>query len=300
MQLSPHLSPVTESLSPVPLHVLRRKGQRSTSRGTTTRARIAGDIALPQLEPMAMTALEAGRMLMEAGANGGSIERIVTAVANGLGAERVDLRIGYASLAITIRVGQCGITRMCKVGHHGVNQRLEGELWNLARGVSLGQLTPEQTRQSLARLAKETPRHRPSLVALSVGVACAAFGRLLGVDWLAIGPVLLAATAGQYLRARLLARNVNVFLCTTLVSFLSATAAGVGARWAGTETFAAAMVASILFLVPGVPVVNAQSDILQGRPTLGSARLGTVVMTLIFMAAGLWAAQNAVDLLGNL
>jgi uncharacterized membrane protein YjjP (DUF1212 family) len=247
-----------------------------------------------------MAALEAGCMLMEAGANAASVERIVTVVANGLGAERVDLRIGYASIAITITVGQSGITRMCKVGHHGVNQRLDQEVWNMARRVSCGQLTPEQTRQSLARLAKETPRHSPSLTALSVGLACAAFGRLLGVDWSGIGPVLLAATAGQYLRAKLLARHVNVFLCTTLVSFLSSAAAGMGARWAGSETFAAAMLASILLLVPGVPAVNAQSDILQGRPTLGSARLATVVMALIFIAVGLWAAQNAVDLLGNL
>jgi uncharacterized membrane protein YjjP (DUF1212 family) len=49
-----------------------------------------------------------------------------------------------------------------------------------------------------------------------------------------------------------------------------------------------AMIASILLLVPGVPAVNAQSDILEGRPTLGSARVVTVVMTLIFIAAGLW------------
>ena len=247
-----------------------------------------------------MTALEAGRMLMEAGANTASVERIVTLVANGLGAERVDLRIGYASITITITSGQSGITRMCKVGHHGVNQRLDQEVWDLARQVSIGQLTPEQTRRSLARLENETPRHSPSLMAVSVGLACAAFGRLLGVDWPGIGPVLFAAIAGQYLRARLLALHVNVFVCITVVSFLSSAAAGIGARWAGSETFAPAMVASILLLVPGVPAVNAQSDILQGRPTLGGARLATVVMALIFIAIGLWAAQNIVDLLGLL
>ena len=52
------------------------------------------------------------------------------------------------------------------------------------------------------------------------------------------------------------------------------------------------MVASILLLVPGVPAVNAQTDILEGHPTLGSARLATVVMTLIFMAAGLSGRRN--------
>jgi len=43
-----------------------------------------------------------------------------------------------------------------------------------------------------------------------------------------------------------------------------------------------------LLLVPGVPAVNALSDILEGRPTLGSARVVTIIMTLVFIAAGLW------------
>ena len=71
----------------------------------------------PALEPMAMVALDAGRMLMEAGASANSIDQIVAKVARGLGAERVDLRIGYASLAVTIGIGPNGITRMREVGH---------------------------------------------------------------------------------------------------------------------------------------------------------------------------------------
>jgi len=51
------------------------------------------------------------------------------------------------------------------------------------------------------------------------------------------------------------------------------------------------MIASILLLVPGVPFVNAQSDILEGHPTLGSARAVSVAVLLIFVAVGLWFAQ---------
>ena len=58
------------------------------------------------LEPVAMVALDAGRMLMEAGASAHNVDEIVDTVARGLGAERVDLRIGYASLAITIGIGE--------------------------------------------------------------------------------------------------------------------------------------------------------------------------------------------------
>jgi uncharacterized membrane protein YjjP (DUF1212 family) len=242
----------------------------------------------PTLEPVATVALEAGKMLMEAGASAKSVERIVQMVAWGLGAEQVDLRIGYASLAVTIRVDEAGITRMRRIGDLGVNQRLIQELWDLGRRVSNGALTTEHARTELARLEKETPRHSPWVMALATGLACAAFGRLLGVDWQGTGPVFLASTAGQFLRHKFLRSRVNIFLCTAVVSLLSCALAGLGARWVGSETGATAMIASILLLIPGVPAVNALSDILEGHPTLGSARAVTVAVILIFIAAGLW------------
>jgi len=251
--------------------------------------------SVPPLEPLATVALDAGRMLMEAGASARSVQGIVDKVARGLGAEQVDLRIGYASLAITIGIGEIGITRMRRVGDLGVDQRLIQGLWDLGRRVECHQFTTEQTSAELRRLATDTPRHSPWLVAIAVGMACAAFGRLLGVDWHGTGPVFLAAMIGQYFRRELLRSHVNVFVCTALVSFLCSVMAGLGARWFGSDTFTTAMIASILLLVPGVPAVNAQSDILESYPTLGSARAVTVVMALVFIAAGLWLGKIALD-----
>jgi uncharacterized membrane protein YjjP (DUF1212 family) len=245
----------------------------------------------PALEPMAMVALDAGRMLMEAGASANSIDEIVAKFARGLGADRVDLRIGYASMAITIGIGANGITRMREVGHLGVNQRLDQELWHLAARVSRGELTTEQTRAELTRLATKTPRHSAWVMAVAVGLACAAFGRLLKVDWLGTGPVFFAAGLGQLIRRELLTRHVNVFICAALVSFLSSLLGGLGAYWAGSGKIDMAMIAAILLLVPGVPSVNALNDILEGHPTLGSARAVTVAVILIFAAAGLWLGK---------
>jgi uncharacterized membrane protein YjjP (DUF1212 family) len=228
---------------------------------------------------------------MEAGSGAKDVEWIVETFAFGLGAERVDLRIGYASLAITIGIGPNGITRMRKVGSLGVNQRLDQELRHLAQRVSHHELSTEAAHFELHRLAAETPRHSTWMMALAVGLACAAFGRLLGMDWAATGPVFFAAAIGQFVRREMLTRHVNLFICATLVAFLSSVLGGLGARWAGSEAITTAMIASILLLVPGVPAVNAQSDILEGHPTLGSARAVTVMMTLIFVAAGLWIGQ---------
>jgi uncharacterized membrane protein YjjP (DUF1212 family) len=256
------------------------------------------ETSTPALEPLAMVALDAGRMLMEAGASAASIDAMVAKVARGLGADRVDLRIGYASLAITIGIGPNGITRMREVGHLGVNQRMDQGLWHLADRVARGELTVEETRAELTRLAKVTPRHNTWVMAIAVGLACASFGRLLGVDWPATGPVFLAATIGQYLRRDLLARHVNVFICATVVALVASVLGGLGAHLMLSDTVSMAMIASILLLVPGIPCVNTQNDILGGHPTLGSARAVTVAVLLIFLAVGLWLGQvliGAVD-----
>jgi uncharacterized membrane protein YjjP (DUF1212 family) len=108
--------------------------------------------SIPSLEPVAMVALEAGRMLMEAGASARGVQGIVEMVAPGLGAQQTDLRIGYASMAITIGVNETGITRMRKVGDLGVNQRLIQGLWDLGKRVACHQFTTEQARAEFGRV----------------------------------------------------------------------------------------------------------------------------------------------------
>jgi uncharacterized membrane protein YjjP (DUF1212 family) len=242
----------------------------------------------PALEKIAALSLEAGRMLMESGAKAASVEKIVNMVAHGLGAERVDVRVGFASLDLTVMRHAFGITRLSKVGNVGVNQRLNQELWRLAKRVSRRELTAEETDTGLQRIKAETPLHNTWLLVGAVGLACAAFGLLLGVDVRGSGAVFVAASIGQFVRRKLLANQVNPFICTTVVSFLSSLIGSIGARWAGSQTITLAMIASTLLLVPGIPAVNAQSDILEGYPTIGTARAVSVAMTLLFIAIGIW------------
>jgi len=243
------------------------------------------------VEDMAMLSMEFGRLLMECGASARIVDDIVGRVARGLGAERVDLRIGYASLAITVGIGGEGITRMRKVGPLGINQRLDHALRELAGAVQRGEFTYAAVRSRLNSLTQATPRHPGWLVDIAVGLACAAFGRLLGLDWIALGPVFLAAAVGQWTRRALAARQVNVFIAATLVAFVASVLSGVGARLLGSRTVDTAMIASVLLLVPGVPSLNAQNDILEGRPTMGSARAVSVLVTLVFLTAGVWLSQ---------
>jgi uncharacterized membrane protein YjjP (DUF1212 family) len=250
----------------------------------------------PSLNALTMVVLDAARLLMESGGKAKTVDDFVHMLAHGLGAESAELRIGYASMALTVSIGHSSITRMKKVGPIGVNQRLEQGLWQLARRGLDESLIVEGVEDELLRLAATTPRYHPWVTAVGVGLACAAFGRLLGVDWRGSVPVFFAATVGQCIRQLALKCRLNVFICTVLVSSISSLLASVGGRWAGSRTIGTAVIASVLLLVPGVPAVNALNDILQGYPTLGSARAITVMMTLIFITAGLWIGPAVLNL----
>ncbi|WP_031336945.1 threonine/serine exporter family protein [Rhodopseudomonas sp. B29] len=243
------------------------------------------------LERIAHVALRIGTTLAQSGASVRVVHEGARLVTSGLGAEVLGMRSGYASFEITVAMGPLTTTRMMQIGPHGVNHRLDFAVRDLAVRASQGGMTPEEISAELLRLVQETPRHPPWLVAVATGLACAAFGRLLGADWPSFVPTLLAAGLGQRIRHALLAHHTNVFVVAGIVGYFAAALGCIGARLAGSSTVELAMMASTLLLVPGVPSTNAQTDIMDGYPTMGSARAITVIMIMVFAVTGVWLAE---------
>jgi len=244
-----------------------------------------------ELEKIAMTALRMARILTESGARVRLAHQGATLVARGLGVEPAGIRTGYASQEITVRSGDNTITRMMSMGPHGVNHRLDHAMRALAVRVSKGGMSVERVEAEMDRLVKETPRHPLWLVALAVGLACAAFGRLLGVDWLAFGPIFVGGTVGQALRMKMIRQGMNPFVVAAVIAFVAAGLAGMGSLLLASTTVNLSMMAAILLLVPGVPATNAQTDIMDGYPSMGSARAVSVLMVMIFATTGVWLAE---------
>jgi uncharacterized membrane protein YjjP (DUF1212 family) len=245
------------------------------------------------LEQIAHVALKIGATLLQTGASVRVVHEGARKITTGLGAEVIGMRAGYGSFEITVGSGGNSITRMIQVGRHGVNHRLDFAVRDLAVKAEAGTMGPEEIDAELGRLKATTPSHPPVVVALATGTACAAFARLLGVDWAGFLPVLVAGSIGQYMRHTLLHRGVNVYVMAAIVAFSSAVLGGIGARLAGSASMNLAMMASILLLVPGVPSTNAQTDIMDGYPTMGSARAVSVAMIMVFAATGVWLAEMA-------
>ncbi len=244
-----------------------------------------------ELERIAMVALRAARLFLESGARVKVVHEGAELIVKGFGVSCVGMRAGYASHEITVSHGQNTITRMTAVGPHGVNHRLDHALRALCVRVSQGGMTVDEIDREIDRLTRETARYHPAVVAVAVGIACASFGQLLGIDWVATGPVLVAGTVGQFVRHALRQRHLNYYVIAAVVAFVAAALGGFGARAFGSTTVPLSMMASILLLVPGVPATNAQLDIMDGYPSMGSARAVTVVMVMVFATVGVWLAE---------
>jgi len=248
----------------------------------------------PSLSDVARLSLSIGRLLMEFGESARMINEEIAALAHRLGCDSAEVYCQHAAIIVTLRRGEEFCVQMGKVGEHGVNLRGLEAIRDLARRVSHGGLDYSAAQTELDNTPGTTSSYPVWLVCLCTGLACSAFGRLLGADWLAFFPVLVGSAAGQWIRRAMLVRKKNLFITTGVVSFVSALLAGVGARLAGSSRLEIAMASAVLLLVPGVAVLNIQTDVIEGKPNLAAARGLRVIYILLFMTLGLIAAQRLI------
>ncbi|MEI6323562.1 MAG: threonine/serine exporter family protein [bacterium] len=246
---------------------------------------------LPEIAHLVLTV---GRLLLEWGANARTVHEAISNTARGLGCDSADAFCQHAAIITVIRRGSESHTQMGKVGEHIVNLRRTQNLQQIIQRVSHGELTCAQAQEEVEKVALRTKHYPIWFICLATGLACSSFGRLFKSDWVSFLPTLIGAGVGQYVRHTLFHKKYNIFLTAGTVSFVAATLAGFGAKALGSVHLPLAMVAAVLLLVPGIPVLNAQIDVIEGKPNLAAARALRITFLLLFMALGLSVAQGIV------
>ncbi|MDE6486189.1 MAG: threonine/serine exporter family protein [Muribaculaceae bacterium] len=177
-----------------------------------------------------------------------------------------------------------------RTGHSGIsfdiNARLSRLSWEIADGLVD---FPEAVRRF-----DEIKRTRPTgqwEVLLLVGPANAAFCRLFGGDWAAMLTVLVATLAGYPLKQTMIADGRDLRLTFLCAAFFSA-AISAGAwifGWGDTPDIALAT--SVLYLIPGVPYINAVSDLMAKHYLCAFSRFMDACVLTACLSAGLCAGM---------
>ena len=128
------------------------------------------------------------------------------------------------------------------------------------------------------------PRLDPIFTLILVGFANASFCRLFGGDWFAVSIVFTATLIGFFLKQGM-QRGFNHYVIFIASAFVASMYASVALTFDTTSDVAIAT--SVLFLIPGVPLINGVIDIVEGHVLNGIARLASALMLIICIAIGL-------------
>jgi uncharacterized membrane protein YjjP (DUF1212 family) len=172
----------------------------------------------------------------------------------------------------------------------GINAWRIGALERLAR-TRRPDLAPKDLAADLDAIEAVPPIHSIITVAVAIGLASGAFSYLNDGDMLGTGAAIAAGGLGQAARMLMFRRHLNQYAVTTLCAILASGSyclivAGIS-RQGFQPSDAVGFISSVLFLVPGFPLVASLLDLLQHQTVAGVARLFYGMLILLAAAFGL-------------
>lgn len=236
--------------------------------------------------------LWAGQMLLQCGANSFRVEESVHRFGTGLGCDWLDVVIRTESITVTASSGGEFRTKTRRVVRMGVDMTRMMAINTLSRNIERGKCNREQARTHLEAIDTAVSHYNRWFVIVMVGLACAAFSQLFGGDWPVFGITFLAASVAMFARQELGKLHFNPFIIVTtcaLVAGLIASLAGLPHVTAVPET---ALMASVLLLVPGVPLINSLHDFVRGYMSNGVTRGALGLIISFCIALGLIIAMS--------
>ncbi|MCC8018435.1 MAG: threonine/serine exporter family protein [Rikenellaceae bacterium] len=241
--------------------------------------------------------LDVGTVLMESGAHCDRIDRNVRRLAERAGFA-MEIFFSFTAISLTVtdkRHPDRSVTAVRSVSHHGAHfgivTRVSLLTWSYYEGeISFAELACEM------RGIRQTPRHNPWLVRLAVGLACGCLCLLAGGDLTDGGFALAASTAGLWLRQTLVRIRYNLMVAILCSSFLTTVISGLDALLGLGANPGTAVATAVLFLIPGVPLINCIIDLVKGYYPTAVARGVFGSFVLLCIAVGMFVSMSLIGI----
>ena len=236
--------------------------------------------------------LDVGTLLMSNGASTGRVRTTVNRIAEALGYD-VELLITSRSLMLTVTEenGSDYTSSVRRTPPHGVNFRLVSGISRMSWRVIEDKLTVAQINEEINRLTSLP--HYPRLVVLSlVALAGASFCRLFGGEGWELVVTFVASFFGLFIRQEALKKRFNPYLAIVFASFSASMVSGLSVKLGIGDTPEHALATSVLFLIPGVPLINSLTDIIDGNTLNGIVRGVNGFVMAFAIALGLMMAMQ--------
>lgn len=240
-----------------------------------------------EIEHLGSILLEIGSLLMSSGANSMRIRVTIDRIAKAFGFHS-ELLITHRALMIHLenKNQQQTFNTLKRTSPHGVNFRMVSGISKMSWNVVHGRWSLDDINEELIRL-KGLPHYPRIIILVFVSLAGLSFCRLFGGGIIEMSVTFAATFAGLFVRQEAMKKQFNPYLCIFFAAFTSSLISGLSVKFNIGEHAQYAFATSVLYLIPGVPLVNSFSDLVDGNIMNGIVRGINGMMIAFAIAMGL-------------
>ena len=232
--------------------------------------------------------LDIGTLLLASGAHCGRISRNIERVAERWGYS-LELLITFTGLMVSIKNIANPSERIARFRHsplHGVHFGILTEISLLTWKVVEENLSISEVERRFAKI-KKSSHHPRWAVLLGVGAACACLCILAEGNWANACMAFVASVSGMFVRQEVLKLRFNPMIAFILASFTTGLIAGMDMIYQIGASPEKTLATSVLYLIPGVPLINCTIDLIEGYIPTAISRGVYAGFILLCVAVGM-------------
>ena len=244
-----------------------------------------------EIGPKMHLLLHTGQLLMENGADSDRTVRDMMRAAAfmGIPKDRIHQHVMYTTLMLNVNDTRHSYTEFRKCTKHGVNMTTLSAVSKLTSRALAKEYSLEDFNRQLDHI-RSIPRNYPVwLTALGAGAACGGFCKLFGGSWQDFFLTALCAALGFFIRRLCTSYGFNIYAGIAITSFMTTMLAWATQFLTGGLNWYP-LIACTLFLVPGIPLINAVDDLLNNFIVSGMTRAMHTLLVVGSMTFGIATA----------
>jgi uncharacterized membrane protein YjjP (DUF1212 family) len=239
-------------------------------------------------DEMADELLKISSMLMTSGANTNRILLILNKFASLMNTD-AQVFINHKAFIISLTNINTGerTTQVRRLPHNVVNFDIISALSRAGLKAEKEKWDFEKIKQEIIRI--QNLRRYPRIVTLTmVSLAGAGFCNIFNGDYISLAVVFVATFLGLYVKQTIEKSGFNPYLCAFTGALVSSMTAGSILHFIPGVDPNIAIATSVLFLIPGVPLINAFTDMSDGYIITGFVRFVNALLFVLAIAFALF------------
>ena len=233
--------------------------------------------------------LQTGQLLMENGADSDRTVRDMMRAAAfmGIPKDQIHQHVMYTTLMLNVNDDEHTYTEFRKCHKHGVNMTILTAISKLTWRALEKDYTLAEYERQLQHISQMARAYTPLQTAIGAGVACGGFCMLFGGSWLDFLMTAICAFLGFQVRGICNRWGFHPYAAIAIAAFCATIGAWSLQFFTGDGIAWYPLIACTLFMVPGIPLINAIDDLLNNFIVSGMTRAMNTILIVGSMTFGI-------------